>query len=47
MAQLSLLQLYWAVVHIQRECRSEITCSFPNPNPNLFGLDERADLGED
>ena len=43
---LSLLQLYWAVVLLQRECRSEITYSPPNPNPNCFVLDERVDPGQ-
>ena len=29
----SLSQLWWAVVLLQRECRSEIIYSHPNPNP--------------
>ena len=35
-----------SVVLLQRECRSEITYSPPNPNPNFFVLDERADPGQ-
>ena len=35
-----------AVVLLQHEYRSEITYSFPNPNPNFFVLDERADPGQ-
>ena len=39
----SLSQLYWAVVLLQRDRRSDITYSPPNPNPTL---DERADPGQ-
>ena len=31
-----LLQLYWAVVLLQRECHNEITYSSPNPNPTVL-----------
>ena len=38
--------LYSVVVLLQRECRSDITCSFPDPAPLFFLLDERAGLGQ-
>ena len=50
---LSLSQLYWAVVLLQRDCLSEINYSPPHPahpNPHSYCfvcvLDERADLGQ-
>ena len=33
---ISLLQLYWVVVLLQRECCNEITYSSPNPNPTFL-----------
>ena len=40
---ISLSQLYWAVVLLQRECRSVKIYSHPNPIPYVFVVNERAD----
>ena len=42
----SLSQLHWAEVLLLRKCRSEINYSPLNPNSTFFGLDERADPGQ-